>query len=153
MEQTLLRKETFSSWDFFSFQHEEMGTLKEYSDVNHVMYFYILHSFWDFKWYCAWVREAFNKKKTVKLGEKSKPPGPPPPPNLGTLNCYFFIDYLDFMDHEMDFESNLFFSLTKVVWHLRFSAILYLMVQEQTSDYSKCQPCVYFVFWVLLSIF
>ena len=39
----------------------------------------------------------------------------PPLANLGILNCYFFIGYLGLIDHEMDFEMNLFFSLTKVV--------------------------------------
>ena len=35
--------------------------------------------------------------------------------NLGILNCYFLIGYLGLIDHEMDFEINYFFSLTKVV--------------------------------------
>ena len=39
-------------------------------------------------------------------------PNSPPPANLGTLNC-FFIAYLGSMDHEMDFESNLFFPSQK----------------------------------------
>jgi len=38
---------------------------------------------------------------------------PPTLAYLGILNCYLFIGYLD-LDHEMDFEINLFFSFTKV---------------------------------------
>ena len=39
---------------------------------------------------------SLHKKYTVKLGEKSKPLLVPPSPfNLGTLNCYLFIGYLD----------------------------------------------------------
>ena len=30
---------------------------------------------------------------------------------------YFFIAYLGFTDHEMDFETNLFFFLHKFFWH------------------------------------
>ena len=54
----------------------------------------------------------------MKVGNLSQPRWPPPLANLGILNCYFFIGYLGLIDHEMDFEMNLFFSLTKVVWHL-----------------------------------
>ena len=39
---------------------------------------------------------------------------PPTLANLGILNCYFFIGYLDLVDHEMDFDINLFFSFTKL---------------------------------------
>ena len=39
---------------------------------------------------------SLRNKYTVKLGEKSKPLLVPPFPfNLGTLNCYLFIRYLD----------------------------------------------------------
>ena len=51
-----------------------------------------------------------SQKKPVKLGKKSKPLLLPPSPfNLGTLNNYFFIAYLGFKDHEMDFEKLIFF--------------------------------------------
>ena len=43
---------------------------------------------------------------------------PPSLGNLGILNCYFFIAYLGFEYHEMDFEINFIFSLTKVFQHL-----------------------------------
>ena len=49
---------------------------------------------------------------------------PPSLAYLGILNCYFFIAYLGSIDHEMDFEINLFFPLTKVSWHLENFCIL-----------------------------
>ena len=59
------------------------------------------------------IREAF--KKTAKFGNSSQIAGDPPTlAYLGILNCYFFIGYLGLLDHEMDFEINLFFSFTKV---------------------------------------
>ena len=71
------------------------------------------------------LREAFKIKKRWNL-EKSRNLLDLPLSNLGTLNCYFYIDYLDFSDHKMDFVSNLFFSLTKVVWYFIFSALSYI---------------------------
>ena len=58
---------------------------------------------------------SLQNKKTVKFGNCSQIAGDPPTlAYLGILNCYFFIGYLDLLDHEMDFEINLFFSFTKV---------------------------------------
>ena len=55
----------------------------------------------------------------AKFGNCSQIAGDPPTlAYLGILNCYFFIGYLGLLDHEMDFEINLFFSFTKVSWHL-----------------------------------
>ena len=51
----------------------------------------------------------------VKVGNLSQPRRPPSLANLGILNCYFFIDYLDSKGHEMDFEIRIHFPLTKVV--------------------------------------
>ena len=110
------------------------------------------------------IREAITKKKRSNLG---KSPNLfyslPPPFNLGTLNCYFFITSLAYTDNEKDFETNLNFSFTKVVWHLDYFGVLYLMFQHQNLDYSKCQTyppknaknilCVYFAFQTILSIF
>ena len=71
------------------------------------------------------VREAFNKKKRWKLGFcPNLSDLPPSLAYLGILNCYFFIAYLGSIDHEMDFEINLFFPLTKVSWHLENFCIL-----------------------------
>ena len=72
--------------------------------------------------YIFQLREAFKKN-----GESWESNSNPPLANLGILNCYFFIGYLGLIDHEMDFEMNLFFSLTKVVWHLEiFLALPYI---------------------------
>ena len=60
------------------------------------------------------IREAFNKKK-VESWEVVQTSPDPPPARFGLLNCYFFIVYLAFIDHEMYFVQNLYFSLTKVV--------------------------------------
>ena len=58
---------------------------------------------------------SLQKKKTAKFGNCSQIAGDPPTlAYLGILNCYFFIGYLGLLDHEMDFEINLFFSFTKV---------------------------------------
>ena len=71
------------------------------------------------------IREAFKKKKRSNLGKIPNLPDPPLP--TWEPLTVFFIAYLGSMDHEMDFESNLFFSLTKVVWHLeKFSALPYI---------------------------
>ena len=81
----------------------------------------------------------YKIKKLVKVGNSSQPAWPPPAPlaNLGILNCYFFIGYLGLIDHEMDFEMNLFFSLTKVVWHLeKMSDLPYIrctVIEEDES--------------------
>ena len=57
-------------------------------------------------------REAL---KMAKFGNCSQIAGDPSTlAYLGILNCYFFIGYLGLLDHEMDFEINLFFSFTKV---------------------------------------
>ena len=57
--------------------------------------------------------------RNVKHGEKSIAPWPTWEPLT-----VFFIVYLGSMGLEMDFESNLYFSFTKVVWHLEnFSAL------------------------------
>ena len=81
---------------------------------------------------------SHQNKKTVKVGNLSQPAWPPRPlANLGILNCYFFIGYLGLIDHEMDFEMNLFFSLTKVVWHLeKMSDLPYIrctVIEEDES--------------------
>ena len=53
------------------------------------------------------LREAFNKtSQTQKKVQTSHA-------YFGLLNCYFFIAYMGFRDHEMDFESNLFFPSQK----------------------------------------
>ena len=58
---------------------------------------------------------SLQNKKTAKFGNCSQLAGDPPTlAYLGILNCYFFIGYLGLLDHEMDFEINLFFSFTKV---------------------------------------
>ena len=58
---------------------------------------------------------SLQNKKTAKFGNCSQIAGDPPTlAYLGILNCYFFIGYLGLLDHEMDFEINLFFSFTKV---------------------------------------
>ena len=60
------------------------------------------------------IRETFNKK-TVKLENSSQIARDPPTiANLGILNYKFFIAFLALIDHEMDFEINLFFSFTKM---------------------------------------
>ena len=78
-----------------------------------------------------------KKKKRWKLGFCPNLADPPPLANLGLLNCYFFIGYLGLIDHEMDFEMNLFFSLTKVVWHLeKMSDLPYIwctVIEEDES--------------------
>ena len=57
-------------------------------------------------------------KKVLKVGNLSQPVRPLPPlARLGILNCYFFIAYLGFIEHEMDFDINLFFCHPKVFWH------------------------------------
>ena len=74
---------------------------------------YEIFNNWD-RFLIERVREAF-KKKTAKFGNCSQIAGDPPTlAYLGILNCYFFIGYLGLLDHEMDFEINLFFSFTKV---------------------------------------
>ena len=46
----------------------------------------------------------------MKVWDLSQPVRPLPPlAKLGILNCYFFIAYLGFTEHEMDFDTNLFF--------------------------------------------
>jgi len=73
--------------------------------------------YWEGVYSRLWLsilREAF-KKKPAKFGNCSQIAGDPPTlAYLGILNCYFFIGYLGLLDHEMDFEINLFFSFTKV---------------------------------------
>ena len=86
------------------------------------------------------IREAITEK-TVKLGEKFKSLLLPPSPPLTweTLTVMFFIIYLGSRDIDKDFEINLLFSFTKVVYHLDYFGVLYLMFQHQNFDYSKCQ--------------
>ena len=71
------------------------------------------------------IRGALQKKIFHKVKTLTEPPLPPLPP-LGsvTLNIFFFIADLGFRDYEMDFEINLFFSLTKLVWHLEKNHLL-----------------------------
>ena len=73
----------------------------------------------------------------------------PPPSNLGTLNCYFFIAYLGFTDKEMDFEINLFFSLTKVFGHLEnFLILLYIFsINQVKKDTRHIFLSVYTLLW------
>ena len=69
----------------------------------------------------------------------------PPLAKLGILNCYFFIAYLGFIEHEMDFDINLFFCHTKVFWHLeKFRIQPYIssinpMQNVWKTNISKCQ--------------
>ena len=63
--------------------------------------------------------EAFKKNgESLDLVQTSPDPPPPPLPGLDSLTGIFFIVYLALIGHEIDFEQNLYFSLTKVVWHL-----------------------------------
>ena len=70
---------------------------------------------------------------------------PSPLARLGILNCYFFIAYLGFTEHEMDFDRNLFFCHTKVFWHLeKFRVQPYIssinrMQNIWKTNISKCQ--------------
>ena len=53
-------------------------------------------------------------------------PAPTPLPTWESFTV-IFIDYLSLIDHEMNFEINLFFSFTEVVWHLEnFYAFAYI---------------------------
>ena len=67
-------------------------------------------------------------KKRWKLGICPNLSDPSPPlAKLRILNCYFFIAYLGFTEHEMDFDTNLFFCHTKVDWYLeKFRFPLYI---------------------------
>ena len=69
-------------------------------------------------------------KITVKVGKWSKPCLTPSPtlPGLVSLTVIFFIVYLPLIDHEMYFEQNLYFSLTKVVWHLENFAFFLMFI-------------------------
>ena len=105
-----------------------------------------------------------NVGKNVEVG-----PWPPPLPGLDSLTGIFFIVYLALIGHEIDFEQNLYFSLTKVVWHLEnfaFFPYVYTIKQSYIAKEMKIlsvrPTClkikknilsVYFVFQGILNIF
>ena len=48
-------------------------------------------------------------------------------------NVYFFISYKGLIGHGMDFKMNLYFSFTKVVWHLENVYTLYVYTIYQSN--------------------
>ena len=59
------------------------------------------------------LREAL--KKNGESWESVPTSLTPPPSQLGNPSLLFFIGYLGLIGHEMDFEINIYFSLTEVV--------------------------------------
>ena len=101
----------------------------------------LIKSFWTPKsQYSKFVREAL--KKRWKFGPGSKLTWPPLP-SLDSLTGIFFIVHLALIGHEIYFEKNLYFSLTKVVWHLKFfflSSLYTVTVKWERWKFPSVRP-------------
>ena len=71
-----------------------------------------------------WQCRGSLQKSGQTRGKSSNLLDPPPKLYFGPLFVILLIAYLGFRDYEMDFEINLYFPPTKLVWHLEKNHLL-----------------------------